>query len=147
MGTIEDIGNLFFRITPSFRKARNERNRIKSDYLKNKRDLLSEDYVILLSNYETGYLGDKIESQHYHLEKEIKQVGIGINPRIRTVSDKSGRDRGSAYRIPEEYQEEIKIEIENIISKIKRRNRLSYLPEFLTYAIVVGLILAFFYFL
>lgn len=144
MGTVEDIGNLFFRATPSFRKARKERNKIKTRYRKNIRNIKRDEPVELSAGYETHWLGDRIEELHMDLEAQI--TNVGIEAKYKNTIYKNER-RVEYYKIPEENKGEIMDTLKDIVSKVKYRNKLSLGLEFVTYSIPLVLIFSFLYFL
>lgn len=147
MSTIEDISNLFFRITPSFRAARKKRDEIKSKYRKNIRNMKSGKDVELVRDIDTRVLGDNIEPLHSDLEARILKIGERHPNNSPHQKQARAVDTLTSYEIPKEHKDNLIKTMKDIISKIEWKNRISYLLEFVTYVVIVFLVFSFIYLL
>lgn len=136
MGTFQEIGDFLLSITPSFRKARRIRNKIKTHHRKNIRNLQSEGPVQTFVGKETAWLSNKIERQHMDLESRYHNYGRRASRRAARVKSDAP---GEFYFIDdEEAKEELIADTEKLISQIETMNTRSKIKEVLFYFCVLA---------
>ena len=130
MGSVSSFVDFLSNLTPSFRQARRVRNNIKTQYRKNIRNIESGYPVKTIINHNTKFLGDETEQKHMNVEVLFEKLGERQTGSHKVVSGGEARKK---YIIPDEHEKNLKNEMNDVISKIKTRNRISIALESIMY--------------
>ncbi|WP_143420357.1 hypothetical protein [Halorubrum vacuolatum] len=153
MNAIELIIDALSRISPNFREATRERNKIKSEYRNILRDIETDNEFRTLHGYKKEYLGNDLEDMHRRIEKKIIQSADkngklkSFDKTYRHISGESYNDfeRHYGVEVAQEDKEDLIEDINLFIAKIERKNTWSRRKEGAFWGTIFVAILLFVY--